>query len=314
VALTLLESRKLGDNEVLRNTVIEEYAKSSDILAALPFMDIKGNAYSYNRQDTLPGVGFRGVNAPYSESTGVVNPQTETLSIAGGDLDVDKFLIDTGGAGMREGQEMMKVTALSLAWTRQFIKGDSTISPESFDGIQSRVTGSQLMSAGNTSGGDQLSLMMLDDLIDLVDNPTHVVVNKRMKNLLSAASRQSSIGGFITYTPDEFGRKITHYQGLPLLLVDYDNDGNQIMPFTEANPGGGTPASTSIYAISMGDGKVCGLQGAVSGTYGIAVKDMGELQTKPAMRTRVDWYSGFSIMHGRAIARLQGIKNASILA
>jgi hypothetical protein len=84
VALTLLESRKIGDSEVLRNTVIEEYAKSSDILAVLPFMNIAGNAYNYNRQDTLPGVGFRGVNAPYSESTGVLNPQTETLSIAGG--------------------------------------------------------------------------------------------------------------------------------------------------------------------------------------------------------------------------------------
>lgn len=314
MALTLLESRKLGDGEVLRNIVIEEYAKSSDVLAMLPFEDIAGNAYKYTREDVLPGVGFRGVNESYPESTGVLNPQTETLSIAGGDLDVDKFLIHTGGSGVRESQEVMKVKGLSLAWTKQFVKGDGDVNPASFDGIQKRVTGSQLISAGASSGGDALSLAMLDDAIDLVDEPTCILVNKKIRNLLAAASRQTSVGGFVTYVPDEFGRRITHYQGLPLLLVDYDNEGSQIMGFTEANPGGGTPASCSIYVLSMGDGKVCGLQGAVDGEYGIAVKDLGELQIKPAMRTRVDWYSGIAIMHGRSISRLQGIKSAPIVA
>jgi hypothetical protein len=314
MALTLLESRKLGAGEVMRNAVIEEYAASSDILRELPFENIAGGAYKYNREDTLPAVGFRGVNEAYAEGTGVINPQVETLTIAGGDLDVDQFILDTNGAQVRSTHEMMKVKALALRWTREFIKGDSVANPRVFDGLQTRVTGSQLLSAGATSGGDALSLAMLDDLIDLADMPTHIIMNKKMRSLLSAASRQTSVGGFITFDQNEFGQRVAQYGGLPILVVDYDNDGSQIMPFTEANPGGGSPASTSIYVVSMGSSMLTGIQGAVNGQYGVSVRDLGELETKPAKRTRVDWYSGFAVLHGRAVARLQGVKNAAVVA
>ncbi|MDT2262171.1 hypothetical protein P7H06_25485 [Paenibacillus larvae] len=58
----------------------------------LPFMDIVGNSYRYNQEAVLPGVGFRGVNEGYQESTGVVNQLSEGLVIAGGDVDVDPVL------------------------------------------------------------------------------------------------------------------------------------------------------------------------------------------------------------------------------
>lgn len=91
-ALTLIEAAKLESGDVYRQAVIEMYAGSSDILGALPFTSIAGNAYKYNRESSLPGVGFRGVNEAYTASVGVLNPLTEALVIAGGDLDVDKFI------------------------------------------------------------------------------------------------------------------------------------------------------------------------------------------------------------------------------
>ncbi|MDT2287346.1 hypothetical protein P7H17_16695 [Paenibacillus larvae] len=45
----------------------------------------------------MPGVGFRGVNEGYQESTGVVNQLSEGLVIAGGDVDVDRFIVQTRG-------------------------------------------------------------------------------------------------------------------------------------------------------------------------------------------------------------------------
>jgi len=314
MALTLLESRKLGAGEVMRNAVIEEYAASSDILRELPFENIEGGAYAYNREDTLPAVGFRGINEAYAEGTGVINPQVETLSIAGGDLDVDQVLIDNHGAQVRSTHEMMKVKALSLRWTREFIKGDSVANPRVFDGLQARVTGTQLMNAGNTSGGDQLSLAMLDDLIDRVDMPTHIIMNKRIRNLLSAASRQTSVGGFITFDQNQLGQRVASYGGLPILIVDYDNEGAQILEFNEANPGGGTPASTSIYVASFGSTMLTGIQGRSRGQFGVSVRDLGEQDAKPVLRTRVDWNSGFAILHGRAVARLQGVRSAAVVA
>lgn len=308
MALTLIEAMRVAPGTITRDAVIEEYAKSSDLLMALPFVDIQGNALAYNREDTLPGVGFRGVNEGYTESVGIVNPQSESLVIAGGDLDVDKFILTTTGESSRAYHQMAKVKALSLRITREIIKGDSTANPRVFDGMQRRVTGSQVLSAGSSAGGDALSLTMLDDLIDQVDGCTHLVMNKKIKNLLKAAARNPSIGGYISYSADEFGRQITSYQGIPFLIADYDEAGSSIMPFAEANPGGGTPASTSIYALALGEGKMVGLQNGLP-----SVRDLGELETKPTLRTRVEWFMTLCIMHGRAAARLQGIKNAAVV-
>jgi len=153
-----------------------------------------------------------------------------------------------------------------------------------------------------------LSLAKLDQLIDSVANPTHLVMNKTMRRLLTAAARLTTVGGFITYTLDEFGVQMATYGGLPILIADVDNLDAQILPFTEANPGGGTAASTSIYCVSIGDGKLTGLENG-----GIDVRDLGELEAKPAFRTRVEWYSGIALFHGKAVARLHGIKSAAVV-
>lgn len=316
MALTLLEAAKLNPGQIIQNAVIEEYARQSDILRELPFENINGNALTYNREDTLPGIGFRGVNEPYLESTGILNPQTESLVIAGGDLDVDKFIIDTMGANQRSAQEMMKVKALALKWTQTFIKGDSSSDPRVFDGLQKRITGSQLIA--NAPAGGPLSLTKLDELIDAVDNPTHLIVNKSMRRRVTAAGRNTSVGGFISYDSDAFGRKLTMYQDLPILIADHDNIGADILPFTEASPDSSTTTSCSIYCVSFGAGSVMGIQGSVGtgvgAAYGIRVTDIGELETKPVMRTRVEWYNGLGIFNGRGAARLSGITDAAVVA
>ena len=74
--LTLTEASKLIQNPLQRG-VVETFARTSPVLERLPFMDVNGNAYSYNVEQTLPGIAFRDYNASYTESTGVVNPHTE---------------------------------------------------------------------------------------------------------------------------------------------------------------------------------------------------------------------------------------------
>jgi len=308
MALTLVEASKLYAGDPLRSAIIELYARSSDILQVLPFDDIQGNAYRYNREQTLPGIGFRGVNEAYTESTGILNPITEPLVIAGGDLDVDKFILDTMGENQRSVHEAMKVKALALKWTETFIKGDQATEPREFDGLQVRCTGNQLISAGATAGGAALSLAMLDKLIDQVNDPQYLIMNKTMRRRLSAAARLTTVGGYITYTLDAFGRQVTRYNDLPILIADEDNEGNQILPFTEAASSGGSTAC-SIYCVSFGEGKLTGLQNG-----GIDVRDLGEIQTKPCMRTRVEWYNGIAVFHGKSAARLQHIGDLAVVA
>jgi hypothetical protein len=301
MALTLLEAAKLNAGDVYKAGVYMKFAETSDILRTLMFNSIDGNSLKYNVEETLPGIGFRGVNESYTESTGIINPKVESLSIAGGDLDVDKFIIDTMGADQRAVQESMKIKALALSWTKTFIKGDNESEPREFDGLQVRLTGDALIANHATGAG--LSLAKLDEAIDAVDGATHIIMSKSVRRRLTVAARTAAVGGDITYTIDEFGRQVTNYNGLPILIADKDNENNEILGFTE------TGTTASVYVVAFGEGKVQGLQNG-----GMDVRDVGELETKPALRTRVEWYSGFGVFMPRSAARLKNITDAAATA
>lgn len=308
MALTLVEAAKINSGDVIKSAVIEMFARESDVLMTLPFEDIQGNALKYNREADLPGVAFRGVNESFSESTGVLNPITEALTISGGDLDVDRFIIQTQGQGVRATHEQMKVKSLAAGWTGKFIKGDSSTNPREFDGLQARLTGNQVLSAGSTAGGAALSLASLDAVIDAVDNPTHLIMSKAMRRRLTAAARSQTVSGYVTYDKDAFGRRVTQYNDLPILVAYGANGGDEILPFNEAAASGSATA-TSIYCVSFGDGRLTGIQNG-----GMDVRDLGELQSAPVFRTRVEWFSGLAMYHGRAAARLNNIGDLAIVA
>lgn len=306
MALTLLEASKLNKGDVVRAGVIELWARNSDILAVLPWLDVPGGSYHYTQEGQLPGVAFRGVNESWTESTGVVVPQVEVLRIAGGELDVDKAIIKMHGAGVRAQHEAMKVKALALHLTKKIIKGDSTSDPREFDGLMNRITGSQKIANSAADGGGALSLAKLDEAIDSVDNPTHLLMSKAMRRIITQAARDVSVGGYISYSVDAFGRKVTNYNDLPILIADYDDLGARILDFNEVGATGATATATSIYVLSIGNGMLTGLQ---NGT--MEVKDLGEIDSKPVLRTRLDWYVGLATLHGRCAARLYGISNAA---
>ena len=310
MALTLIESAKLalGRDETLKATIMELYAKASDLIQYIPFENIPGRSQTFNREQTLPAAGFRAVNEAYTEGSGTVDQVTENLAIAGGDLDVDAFLIKTGGSDMRGPQEAMKIKALSLALTKTMIKGDVESTPKEFDGLQVRLIGNQLIDQGSTGGGDVLTLTKLDEVIDEVDDPTHLLMNKTLRRRMSAAARLYSVGGYITYDLDAFGRRVTRYNDLPILVADKDNNYDDIMPFTEA-AASGSSVCTSIYALSFSENGVVGLQNGA-----MDVRDMGEIDDKPVYRTRIEWYVSMAILRARAAARLRYIKDGAVAA
>ncbi|AMO44089.1 major capsid protein [Roseobacter phage DSS3P8] len=306
--ITLLEAAKLNPGEVLRNTIIEHFAFTSDLLRVTPFLDVAGGAYVYNLEGSLPGVAFRGVNEAYTASAGIMNPETERLRIGGGELKVDNAVLKMHGSDVRSQHELRQVKALSLTIGAKMINGDSTADPREFDGLRTRIVGDQLLDAGSTDGGDALSVSALRDLIDATDNPTHLIMSKKMRNLLSAAATDTTIGGYIAYDKDEFGRRVTMFDGLPIVVTDYDAEGKQIIDFNEVGVGGSTATASSIYCVNMGDEGVTGLQ---NGT--MEVRDLGEMPTQPAMLTRVEWLVGMAVLHGRAAARLRGIAKVAVV-
>ena len=293
--LSLLEASKLQD-DTFKAGVMAKFAETSDLLRVLMFENIPGNALGYNVEETLPGIAFRGVNESFTESTGIINPKTETLVIGGGDLDVDTSIIKTRGAIQRSIQEGMKIKALSLFCTKTFFKGDSETDPREFDGIQKRLTGTSLIENGVAG----LSIAKLDEAIDAVDGANYLAMSKSQRRHLTAYARTINA---ISYSIDEFGKQVTMYNEIPILLIDEDNEGNQILGYTEAS------STTSIYVLALGANRVQGIENG-----GMEVRDLGELDTKPALRTRIEWLCGFGVFSPKSAARISGITDVATTA
>ena len=94
MALTLAEAAKLSNDVVLQG-VIETVVKESRVLDLVPFVEITGNALTYNRENTLPSAAFFDVGDTWSESTPTFTQVSASLKILGGDADVDQYIATT---------------------------------------------------------------------------------------------------------------------------------------------------------------------------------------------------------------------------
>lgn len=295
--LTQLEWAKLNPTP-LQSGVVEIFASTNPFMLHMPYQNIAGAAYVYNREQTLPGIAFRGINESYTESTGVINQLSDPLKIIGGDLDTDVALIawGTGANDTRAIHDAMKVKALSLAYLKTIFDGDSDDNAKEFDGLNVRLTGKQVIEAGEDGG--VLTFEMLDDLCDAVaGQPSLLLMNQKMRSRVRAMAR--NIGAF-TIAKDDLGREVDMYNGVPIAIVEDDADGNAILGFDEEQ--GDSEATTSIYAVRFGADGMFGAQ-----TAPISVRDLGEQHAKPAYRTRVEHYSTIVLEHPRCAARLKGV-------
>lgn len=314
-ALTLVEAAKLaGDaGETKKAGVIAMYAERSDILNAMRFDGIGGNALTFTQEGDLPTTAFRGVNEAYTASTGTFNKQTESLYIAGGDLDVDQFILRTQGMDVRAKHESLKVKSLAQNVTDVVLNGQTSVVPQEFDGLKTRITESgQLIDCGSTANGAALSLKKLDQLIDTVDNPTHLIMSRAMRRKFIAAFRSSTFpNGLFSMSGGSDGgqaKMVTSYADLPILVGYPQNKNTAILPFTEASASG-TATSSSILCVNFSEDGVIGISNG-----GIDVRDLGELDTAPVWRTRVEWYLGLARQSEFSAARLRYIGDLDIVA
>lgn len=311
MALSLVEAAKLSETDLQRG-VIETFVQESSVLDRIPFMTIEGNAYAYNSEATLPGVAFRAVNDGYTESTGTVVQKTETLVILGGDADVDKFIVRTRGNlnDQRAVQTRLKVKAASYKFQDAFINGDVAVDPLGFDGLRKRLTGAQVIAAatngmGPVAGGHDF-FDALDALIAQVPglNGSNGALYTNSKVIAKVKSSARRLGGVEMIREALTQKMIATYNGVPLLDIGQTPAGADIIPATETQ--GSSSVASSIYAVKFGDAE--GDQ-AVTGLTngGVQVYDLGELQTKPSYRTRVEFYTGLATFGGKAAARLTGV-------
>jgi hypothetical protein len=288
MALTLLEAQKHAKTPQ-ELAVVTELA-AGQLMSVLPFRAIEGNGLFFKREESLPDVGFRNYNAALAESYAEVSQQSESLKLFGGDIKIDRAIIDLEGAEAKAYQIQSRVRAMRMAWESLFINGDSNQSPSEFDGLAARIqSGSQY--SGSTGA---LTEGALDEALDNVDaqgGSKYIVMSKSMRRKLSSLARGN---GQIEISRNEFGYQQTSYMGVPVLELDRDHKNVAILD--------STPSDQDVYVVSFGQDQLTGIQNG-----GIEVRELGESFAQPQMITRVEWYCGLALINGRAAYRLANV-------
>lgn len=305
MALTILEAAKLAANngEYKKAGVLSSFAESSPLLRAMPVVTIPGNSYAWVRQADLPSVAFRAVNAAFTPSEGHVETRTEALKLVGGEVDVDRALVQQMGPDIRSVHERMKAIALGQSVGAKIMSASLATNPLEFDGIRARYGGLAPSATTNVlSAAGALSIKKLDEAIDAVDNVAGrrvLVMSQAMRRNITAFLRTSVS---IQTTRDEFGKQVYTYNGLDILEMDENG-----------NTSGASPADTtnqSVYCIALGESGVH----LIEGMGGISVRDLGEIPTAPVYRTRIDWAVGLVDESVRCVSRVYGITDVVAIA
>ena len=296
MAVTFAQAAELVADPVRRGA-IETAAAVSWVWDRMPFENIEGNSYSYDKDRVLPGTAFRTVNEAYVESTGVINQATESLVILGGDADVDRFIERTMSSArgvLLADQIRMKLESAQATYVSEMFNGDVNVNPKGFDGLRKRLVGEQVLVA-TANLTQTAALADLDALFATVDGGPDVVYTSA--DLLGAYKTLArSVGGAEYILSEMTGKREWTWNGVPFIDPGNHWTGNKILPNN----------SGELYAIkfanSVNEVGVMGIQNGLLDCYVI-----GELQEKPAFRARIDYYPGLVVQGGRAAARLRGI-------
>jgi hypothetical protein len=298
MALLKVEAEKLTNNDLVAG-VIEEIIDRDEVFARLPFTQVDGKAYVYNREATISEADFLDpVTDTVNEGAATFSEITTRLRILIGDVDVDKFLDSTmnNTNNQRAIQIAAKAKGLARKFQRTLVIGDNTTNPKEFDGFSKLVTVGQTITAG--VNGNAITMTMLDELSDAVLLGADAIV-MRSGTLRAYRALLRALGGTTadSVIMGNFGMPIPAHNGVPILVNDF-------LPTNEAQ--GTAPNTCSIYAVRFNESD--GLHGLYGGgSAGIQIEDLGTVQNKDATRTRLKWYTGLALKSTKSLARIRGV-------
>ena len=323
MAWTLAELSKI-ETDLLRKSVIDTLLWRANMLELVPWETIGQLSTGVVAIQDLPSVGFRALNAGYTESTGHLKHKTESVALLGGDIDTDKAIARAKNtiADARALMQELMLKAMAYHMNYVFIEGNPEANPTNYEfkGIRKRIDDlytdgytSQKFACPTTAGDGFLlssgeSHKFIDGLYQLMysmpeGKPDVLLMSQKCLLAANSALRREKL---LTTTQDIFGRWVDNFMGARMIDMGVKADqSTQIITDTESTAGAvdGSGECTSIYAVKFGEGDmtwgIC--------EYPLEVEDLGQLETKPVYRTRVDFPCGLATVDPRSLGRMYGI-------
>lgn len=268
--ITLAEA-KVGMADKVDQQIIDEFRRNSLLLDTLTFDDSVSPGtggstmtYGYVKLLTPATAGFRALNTEYTPQEAKRQKATADLKIFGGSAQLDRVIQSTSGAvNEMDFQLKEKVKGATNLFHYTTINGDATQEEDSFDGLDVMLTGSSteyntatpidISTSAALDSNYKTLLDMLDEFLSEFDgNPGMLMGNSKLMTKIRSAARRA---GYLTQSEDAFGRKVTGYNGIPLVDLGYFWNGTASVPTVPVYNGTGESAPTGLtdlYAAAFG--------------------------------------------------------------
>ncbi|MBM7585843.1 hypothetical protein JOC86_002385 [Bacillus pakistanensis] len=266
-----LQQAKVGMADHVDQMVIDEFRRSSLLLDALTFDNAVSPGtggstltYGYTRLKTPATAGFRALNNEYTANEADRENQFVNLKIFGGAFQIDRVIQDTSGQiNEMNFQLQQKILGARNLFHHTVINGDSAVDTDAFDGLDKALTGSStelntgtVIDLSNESGLETNKFSFLDELdnflAELDGRPTMLMGNSKLITKIKSIARRA---GYRTSSEDAFGRKVSGYDNIPLVDLEYFYNGTgtvPIVPIEDRTVGTAQTGLTDLYAVSLG--------------------------------------------------------------
>ena len=321
--INLVEFAK-GHSDPLSSGMIEQFAASSDVLETISFKDAAKGLNVFDRETSEPAVNFRALNSEPEISYGTEEQFQDACYPISGLIEFDRIKLKRYGERKRMVYMKGQMKNAARLWTDTFINGDNASDPREFTGLKVRckATGSaaddvngskddsRLIANATTAGGAALSLGQLDRAVDMVNDPTHILISRQMQTRFKAAARDPNLtNNRVTDDYDSnLGRRVLRFGDIPFLTGYPISKGSTFLPFNEVAWGGGAAVTTSLYVVSFREDGICGIQTGAPEFLPVDT-DRGVFK-----RDLFEWDNGITWEDFYAGLRLSSVADAAIVA
>lgn len=271
MAITLAEAKVTMEDKV-DIAVIDEFRRSSLLLDKLTFDNCVSPGtggstltYGYTRLLTPSTAAGREINSEYTANEAKRKKCSVDLKIFGGAFSVDRVIQDTSGSlNEMEFQLKEKIKAARNYFHYLVINGDSEVTSTEFDGLDAMLTGTSteytaakgidLSTSEATDANYKEFLDAFEDFLANLDGkPDMLMTSGKVLSKFQAIARRC---GYFSQTEDAFGRKISAYDGIPIVDMGKYYNGSatvDVVTSYSAQVGGSTITGMfDIYAAQLG--------------------------------------------------------------